>query len=234
MQRAFTLIELLVVISIIALLIAILLPALSKAKDETVWTQCLVNERSVYTANTAHAADVKGLFIPGQNNPDRTNWAQVGLDGPRRDTFNSYGYEDSTWQCPGREFQVDYNPSTGRLNHTYQYFGGMTKWRIGGTVYDSRSPISIEQSTADMAMISDATIQPVTGSWQATNGYYYNDMQPHGSNYDDNRPIASNHVFGDGSGSRIQGSELIALHSWSNSRQPFWFQKDLGDYTPAP
>lgn len=234
MRRAFTLIELLVVISIIALLIAILLPALGKAKKETVWTQCLVNQRSVSTANMAHAADNKGLFISSHNDPDKVSWAPVGLDGDKRDTFNSYGYEDSTWQCPGREFQVDYNPSTSRLNHTYQYLAGMRKWRIGGTVYDSQAPQTIEQSTADMAMISDATIQPVTGSWEATPGYYYSDMQPHGSTSDDNRPIASNHVFGDGSGSRIQGSELIALHSWSNSRQPYWFQKDLGDYVPAP
>ena len=234
MRKAFTLIELLVVISIIALLIAILLPALGKAKEETVWTQCLANQRSVSTANAAHAVDNKGLFIPSHNNVDRTNWAPVGLDGPRRDTFRSYGYEDSTWQCPGRTFQVDYNPGTGRLNHTYMYFAGMRKWRIGGTVYDAPAPISLEDATSERAMISDATIQPVTGSWQATNGYYYSDMQPHGSDFPDNRPSASNHVFGDGSGSRIQASELIALHSWSNSRQPYWFQQDLGEYTPAP
>jgi prepilin-type N-terminal cleavage/methylation domain-containing protein len=56
----FTLIELLVVISIIALLIAILLPVLSNAREQSRRIVCLANQRSVTQATISYAADSDG------------------------------------------------------------------------------------------------------------------------------------------------------------------------------
>ena len=55
--RGFTIVELLVVVSIIALLIAILLPAIGKARDAALITQSLANLRNLSAANSAYGAD---------------------------------------------------------------------------------------------------------------------------------------------------------------------------------
>jgi prepilin-type N-terminal cleavage/methylation domain-containing protein/prepilin-type processing-associated H-X9-DG protein len=61
-RAAFTLVELLVVISIIALLIAILLPALEKVNAQAKLIQCMSGCRSMAQAAQLHANDHRGYF----------------------------------------------------------------------------------------------------------------------------------------------------------------------------
>jgi prepilin-type N-terminal cleavage/methylation domain-containing protein len=82
MRPAFTLIELLVVIAIIALLISILLPSLSAAREQAKRSSCLSNTKSIATSSRIYATDdVSGWAIPAHPLQYNQPWDQPTFIG---------------------------------------------------------------------------------------------------------------------------------------------------------
>ena len=73
-RQAFTLVELLVVITIIAVLAALLLPALTAARERACRASCLSNQRQIYMGTISFAADHDGILPPGTCGTVPTVW----------------------------------------------------------------------------------------------------------------------------------------------------------------
>lgn len=160
-RSGFTLVELLVVIGIIAILISILLPALSRAKDKARAVQCASNERQLYQLCLMFAQDHKGhlprpswpgnLGGPTQPWVDEINcWAQTA---PGRINFEVGGLwkylggieaRKALVLCPGDNGEpVRYGsiqPVPGDRNFSYSfhaYVGDRTDRELGQFRIDS-------------------------------------------------------------------------------------------------
>jgi prepilin-type N-terminal cleavage/methylation domain-containing protein len=165
--RGFTLIELLVIIAIVGILAAMLMPGLTKAKQQAQMTQCLSNLRQIGIGLELYVDANQQTFPPGdsqQFNPNSEYWnygnALGGADPltayyplAKDRLLAPYVSVQRLWRCPGDcGFQRDPDPNWNSKVSVYENIG--SSYRLNWDLqlnYVNRSPAIAQDPAYNLA-----------------------------------------------------------------------------------
>ncbi len=194
-QRGFTLIELLVVIAIIAILAAMLLPALARARQKTQGIYCMNDTHQLALASHMYTSDNGDFFPPNRDggnvgkaaadaawvggwldysaSTDNTNIAfLINKDRyPYAAYLGTYVKNPSSWKCPADKSQVmiaGLRMNRVRSISMQNYIGPMSRIWSGGAKYKMKPKMSQVMMPTMTFIFLDEREDSINDGWFAT------------------------------------------------------------------
>lgn len=238
-RQGFTLIELLVVIAIIAILAALLLPALTRARAQAIKANCASNLRQLGIGMTIYANDSSDFVLPCRG---PVTFNQRAINPPQADLAKDVGLDPTitngvakVWCCPSLTALgvtlPAFDPTQNQWLIGYNYYGGITNWC--NTAFPegtpSYSPVKLSLSHPTWVWAADSLNKYINGTphnWTIGGSGFYASV-PHqrpGAPF----PDGANECMVDGSVTWYKWETTLQITEYSSTYEnDYIFQQEL-------